>query len=120
MAERHIANVARTLMGKLRVTWEDALVDFTEDSPVTAWALFRKISDSVREEVDKMRFETMGRIVAQARRTEHEIGTLENQTSLKQAMGEITFPEFWSGDEILAVLATGAIIAEMFDQLRVR
>lgn len=119
MAERHISKVARTLMGKLGVTREDAILDSGEDAPMTARELYRNCSTQVSDELKVMRAETLGRIAVQGRGTRLDLGTMEGNTSLAHAWGgPLSFDQQDSGRDILVELATLAVIAEMFDQLR--
>ncbi len=123
MGTRYIENVARTLIGKFGVTWQDAQAPETLGSGHYPSVLYGRHLTKILVEVDKMRPETLGRIAVQGlarfdpRTVDREkIG--DHRTSLyKVHCGEYLHRND-SGREILVTLVVTVLVAEMFDQLR--
>lgn len=126
MGDRYIADLAKSLIGMLGITWSDAR-RFGES--FSAQTLYAQREKDVRREVSRMRPDTLGKIVAHGLsktdpRTEHRPMasgvTQHGATSLYSVHCGSYLSKYDSGRDILIELAVTAIIAEMTDQLRKR
>lgn len=124
MGNEYIANVAKTLIGKLGITWQESR-RFGE-SP-SAQILYERRRADVLREVREMRPETLGKIAVHGLskhdpRTERQPKpsgvTDEGRTSLYAVHCGSYLSKYDSGRNILIDLVVTALIAEMTDQLR--
>lgn len=126
MGNEYITGVAKTLIGKLGITWRDAR-RFGES--FSAQTLYAQRERDVRREVREMRPDTLGKIAVHGLskhdpRTERQPKpsgvTDEGRTSLYAVHCGSYLSKYDSGRDILIDLAVTAIIAEMTDVLRGR
>ena len=108
--QSHISKIVAHLIGKLKVSWEDAedeslyLSTFLHISPQK---LYKLCADDVRKELRRMSPETLGKLAIQGKAR-----VVENALSGVKANA--------SGRDILLELALAAVIAEMANQLEGR
>ena len=117
MGDRYITNVAHTLIGQLGITWEDAHDSSWVGDKFHAQHLYERKQQLVRQKIEQMRPETLGRLAVQGKA--HGDGSTP-KTSLYSVHCGSYLGKYRSGRELLVELATTALIAEMTDLLRVR
>ena len=116
----HIAKVAESLAGKLKVRVEDALSTFHSETRVCPQTLYEHRGTEVRKELSRMSPETLGRIAVQGKARGDEDQPSEGKTTLYDVHCGSYLGKYESGRNILLELALTAVIAEMTDQLERR
>ena len=116
--QSHISKIATHLIGKLKISWEDANPPTDQKLHVSPLKLYKRRADDVRRELKRMSPETLGKIAVQGEGVD-QIAP-EEKTPLYFVHGGSYLWKYWSGREILLELATTAVIAEMTDQLELQ
>lgn len=115
----YISKVAVALMGRLRITHEEAVdLDHRDRAGISAQKLYERRADDVRKELKRMNPETQGRIAIQGLADGSEEEPKRGRTSLYEVHCGSYLGKYKSGRDLLLDLATTAVIAEMTDQLR--
>ena len=127
MGDRHITNVAQSLIGKFGITWQEGYSIFRDYGRLYPQSLYASREVEIRRELKKMKPETLGKIAAQGLsnsdpRTERQPRpsgvTDEGKTSLYAVHCGNFVGKYDSGRDMLVELALTAIVAEMTDILR--
>ncbi|MEQ1500165.1 MAG: hypothetical protein ABL917_02190 [Parcubacteria group bacterium] len=127
MGDRHISNVALSLIGKLRISWMEAQMLYQDVDNLSPQVLYASQNTEIRSELRKMKPETLGKIAAQGlsdsdprtKRLPRPSGvTDEGKTSMYAVHCGNFVGKYESGRDMLVELAVTAIVAEMTDILR--
>ncbi len=112
--DRHITRVALNLIVKLAIRPEEALVFWKHLLGTSVEVLERSRWSDIQAEIEKMRSETLGRILAQAPSSDklHAEQTFYPTGSALHGR-DFHFPNMTSGRKILQYLAALALITEM-------